>query len=156
MNTYCPVMVNWQCPRSCRYMPLYWESWHLHREKQDRDRGRFVSCIYGVQSGYERVRKAVLTNRKKTLADENYTEVLSTFCALFLQMQAFKNGNARLPLGFLSVRRFDIPVIVTMNDKYSMRLLCGCHQEVVLCLSFWPTTDKLRSRGGDLIARRLM
>ena len=73
---------------------------------------------------------------EKILADESYTEVLSPFCALFLQMQAFKNDNARLLLGFLSVRRFDIPVIVIMNHKYSMRLLCDCHQEVVLCFSF--------------------
>ena len=35
----------------------------------------------------------------ETLADENNTEVLSTFCALFLKMQEFKNGNARLLLG---------------------------------------------------------
>ena len=67
--------------------------------------------------------KKLCQQTEKTLADENYTEVLSTFCALFLQMQAFKNGNGRLLLGFLSVMRFDIPVIVTMNDKYSMRLL---------------------------------
>ena len=71
---------------------------------------------------------------EKTLADENYTEVLSAFCPLFLQMHAFKNGNARLLLGFLSVMHFDIPVMVTMNDKYGIGLLCDCHQEVVLCL----------------------
>ena len=71
-----------------------------------------------VTSELEKLRQQT----EKTLADGNYTEVLSPFCALFLQMQAFKNGNARLPLGFLSVMRFDIPVIVTMNDKYSMRL----------------------------------
>ena len=109
-----------------------------------RDGGMFASCIYGVQSGYERVRKAVSTNGKKTLAEVNYNDILSPFCALFQQMQAFKNGNARLLLGFLSVMRFDIPVIVTMNDKYSMRLLRGCRQEGVICLSFRPITDKLR------------
>ena len=98
-----------------------------------RDGGRFVSCMEFslVTSELEKL----CQQTEKTLAEENYTESLSTFCALFLQMHAFKNGNGRLLLGFLSVRRFDIPVIVTMNDKYSMRLLWGCRQEGVLCLS---------------------
>ena len=155
MNTCCPVMVNWQCPRSCRYMPLYWESWHLHRQKQDRDPERFVSCIYGVQSGYERVRKAVLTNRKNIGWRKLHWGLVKVFVRCFYRCTRLKMviGDTT---GFLSLRRFDIPVIVIMNGKYSMRLLRGCRQEGVLYLSFWPTTDKLRLRGGDLIARRHM
>ena len=100
--------------------------------------------------------KSCVNKQKKHCLTKTTLGSCQSFCALFLQMHAFKNSNRRLLCGFLYVRRFDISVIVFMNDKYSMRLLCDCHQEVVLCLSFWPTTDKLRSRGGDLIARRLM
>ena len=82
--------------------------------------GMFASCIYGVQSGYERVVKAVSTKTKKHWLTKTTLRSCHRFVCSFY---AFKIENARLLLGFLSVMRFDIPVIVTTNDKYSLRLL---------------------------------